>query len=171
MSTSVMPQRIDLGSHYASTVGHAVLNHKIEETPNKHNYRTVMGFFIPTWQRGLVWEETRQVNLVESLWRGIPIGTYTYNVSEEFGGRLDNILIDGQQRLNALQRYLDDEFKVFGHKWSELTKTDQRMFTSSRSFPCYVTRSENEQYLREYYDMTNFGGVAHTEDQRAVKGN
>jgi hypothetical protein len=37
----------------------------------------------------------------------------------------------------------------------------------SRHFSAYLTQSEDEAYLRGYYNMMNFGGTAHTEDQRA----
>jgi hypothetical protein len=38
----------------------------------------------------------------------------------------------------------------------------------SRHFHCFITKSTNEKYLREYYDMMNFGGTAHEESQRAT---
>ena len=80
----------------------------------------------------------------------------------------DGLLIDGQQRLRSLERYLDGEFPVFGYRWSEVTIVDRRFFEMSTIFACYVTETEDEDYLRSYYDMTNFGGTAHTEDQRAA---
>lgn len=37
----------------------------------------------------------------------------------------------------------------------------------STIFASYRTETVDEDYLRNYYNMTNFGGTAHTEDQRA----
>ncbi|WP_198014640.1 DUF262 domain-containing protein [Salipiger mucosus] len=127
--------------------------------------RTVMGLKLPTWQRPLVWTEEQNIRFLESLWLGLPVGTYSYNMVLD-GGALDGLLIDGQQRLNAIQRYLEDAFPVFGHRWSEVTKVDQRLFKLT-AFPSYCTQSSDEQYLRDYYNRMNFGGVAHTEEQRA----
>lgn len=164
-----MPNLLDLGSHMASAVGSPIHHFQsAEEYPNPCGYRHVMGYFLPTWQRGIVWDESRQIKLIESLWVGIPVGTFTFNRSKVYGGPLDNLLIDGQQRMHSLERYLTDSFPVFGRLWSGVSVVDKRMFAMSRQFHCYITNSEDEDYLRGYYDLMNFGGVAHTEDQRAT---
>lgn len=165
-----MPERVDLGRH-SNTVISLVLARKreIEEgsiVKNLHGYREILGFFLPSWQRGLVWSEAQKIALLESAWRGINIGTYTYNTAP-IGHALDNLLIDGQQRMSALEDYFNDAFPVFGYKWSEITEYDRRDFKNSIHFASYETRSEDEQYLRDYYNLTNFGGVAHKESDRA----
>lgn len=76
--------------------------------------RTVMGFVLPSWQRGLVWTEAQKIAFIESAWRGVPIGTYTYNEAP-IGSPLDYLLIDGQQRMNAIQEYIEGELQ-FGEK-------------------------------------------------------
>jgi hypothetical protein len=52
--------------------------------------------------------------------------------------------------------------------WSELSTPEQRAF-KSRHFHCYITKSHDDSYLRSYYDLMNFGGVAHEESQRATR--
>lgn len=169
MTNRVMPERVRLGNFCQSTVSLPMLNWREggEPTPNNHGYREVMGYFLPPWQRGLVWTKEQNVRLIESLWLGLSIGTYTFNRSNVFGGPLDNLLIDGQQRMNALQMYLEDRFPVFGYRWSEVTEVDRRLFEYSTHFNSYITETEDEQYLRDYYNMMNFGGVAHKESERA----
>lgn len=164
-----MPEPVRLGDHMQSTVGLPYHNWKENShpTPNNHGYREVMGYFLPTWQRGLVWSQDQKVKLIESLWLGLNIGTFTFNRSKKFGGPLDNILIDGQQRMWALQCYLSDEYPVFGYRWSETTEVDKRGLLWSRHFSCYITSSEDEAYLRNYYNMMNFGGTAHKESEQA----
>lgn len=167
--TRRMPDKKALGSHMATTVGSAI-HHWCRETPqaNPHGYRTVMGYFLPSWQRGLVWSREQQIGLIESLWHGLNIGTYTFNRPRKgYGGPYDNLLIDGQQRMFALQCYLENQFPVLGYYWHEVTDEDRRGFEFSRHFHCYITDSEDEAYLREYYNMMNFGGVAHKEGERA----
>ena len=107
------------------------------------------------------------IRLLESAWRGLNIGTYTINQSPNYDGPLDNLLIDGQQRLYALQCYFEDRFPVYGYRWSEVTEVDRRGFLMGRHFSSYITKTEDEQYLRDYYNLMNFGGVAHDEGQRA----
>jgi len=166
-SPRVMPERMRLGEYLQTTMLSPIHHWREDKTPNNHGYRTVMGYFMPTWQRGLVWTEAQQVKLIESAWLGLNIGTYTFNRSRNHGGPLDNLLIDGQQRLWAIQRYLSDEFPVFGCKWSEVTDADRRSFEFSRHFSSYITQSDDEEYLRSYYNTMNFGGTAHKEDERA----
>jgi hypothetical protein len=166
MANRVMPDRMDLGKHMASTVGSPIFNWTEKDHINPHGYREVMGYLLPPWQRPLVWTQEQNVKLIESLWLGLNIGTFTFNRAKR-GSPFDNLLIDGQQRMWAVQCYLSDEFPVFGYRWSETTIVDKRGFENSRHFHCYITESEDEQYLRSYYNMMNFGGTAHTEDQKA----
>ena len=161
-----MPNPVRLGQHMSSTAGSPIFNWREKQNPNHFGYREVMGYFLPPWQRGLVWTQDQKVKLIESLWLGLNIGTYTFN-RVGHGTKFDNLLIDGQQRMWALQCYLSDEFPVFGYRWSEITDADRRGFEFSRHFHCYITNSEDEEYLRSYYNMMNFGGTAHKEDERA----
>lgn len=171
MSDRKMPSRVDLGKQFASTMAHAMGQRRefIENplTANPHGLRTVMGFCLPSWQRGLVWTREQKVSFIESAWRGINLGTYTYNVAP-IGHPLDNLLIDGQQRMNAIECYLNDEFPVFGCLWSEVSKTDERVWSMTTIFGSYVTETTEESYLRSYYNLTNFGGTPHQPDQRAA---
>ena len=133
---------------------------------NPKGLRTIMGFLIPDWQRPLAWTTEQEIRFLESAWLGIPIGSFSYyqNGAEP---ELDGYLVDGQQRMHAIERYLEDAFPVFGHHWSELTKYDQREFKSSRTFASFTITEGDEQFLKDYYNLMNFGGTAHTEDQRA----
>lgn len=160
-----MPEHVRLGSHAMSTMafpmGHARGDHMIPS-----DMRAVMGFCLPVWQRGFVWSEAQKIAFIESAWKGLNLGTYTYNIAP-IGHPLDNLLIDGQQRMRAIECYLMDQFPVFGYHWSEVTEVDKRVWSMSTIFASYRTDTTDEKYLRDYYNMTNFGGTAHTKDQRA----
>ena len=168
--TRLMPERFHMGTNLSTTMSHAIGQwQRATENPdqeNPHNGSTIMGFVLPHWQRDSVWSEAQMVSFLESAWRGVPLGTYSYNRCD-LGLALDNLLIDGQQRMIALQRYLEDGFAVFGHRWSEVTVLDRRAFEYSTSFPCYETQSTDEQWLRDYYNRMNFGGTAHKKEERA----
>jgi hypothetical protein len=163
-----MPERYDFGRGGNTLIGMAMLNAK--EYANggslfKSADRVVMGYQLPSWQRGFVWTGDQMSKLIESIWLGIPIGTWSFNRNYDRPD-LDDLLIDGQQRLYAIERYLDDAFPVFGFKWSEVTRVDRRVFEGT-VFPSYITETDDEGYLRNYYNMMNFGGVAHKENERA----
>lgn len=171
MNERRMPKRLDLGKQFSSTMAQCMGQFKEwEKDPsgvNPHGFRSVMGFNLPPWQRDLVWTLEQKVSFIESAWRGINLGTYTYNQSD-IGDPLDNLLIDGQQRMNAIQCYLSDFFPVFGCRWSETTVVDKRVWGMTTIFGSYVTETKNEAYLRSYYDLTNFGGTAHKATERAT---
>jgi hypothetical protein len=164
MNTRKMPDRVQLGQSFNGPMMAATRFAKGDNFDNPEGLRTVLGWLLPPWQRGFVWTDDQCVSFIESIWRGIPLGTYTINMA--FGSRFDGWLIDGQQRMRALERYLADELPVFGYRWSEITEVDRRMF-GSFIWNYYETRSDDEVYLRSYYNLMNFGGTAHKEDERA----
>lgn len=164
---SVMPQHFKLGQHHHSALINAIGFYKDKvNLSNPEGLRTIMGFKVPKWQRPLVWTMRQKISLIESIWSGLNIGTYSYNVTPTPEHPLDLVLIDGQQRLFAIQEYIEDKFKVHGYLYSEITVFDRRRFGMSH-FSCYETHTEDEQYLKDYYNLTNFGGTAHKEEERA----
>lgn len=155
-------------------------DHFDEETKLAYpGQRWLMGYALPPFQRPLVWDEGRMVRFIESAVLGLHIGTYVFNTADRFpdvevGGQTvmditDQWLIDGQQRLTALEWFFSDRFQVFGMFWSEVGRMD-RLKLLRQPFTSFEISSNDPDYLRELYDRLNFGGVAHTPDQRAVKG-
>jgi hypothetical protein len=135
----------------------------------------LMGHVVPEFQRPVVWSEDQMIRFVESAAMGFNIGTWTYN---EIGPGVTDLpgrnhstslwIIDGQQRLTALDRFFDDKFPVFGKFWSEVGRSERAVFLRQRHFPAYKTCITDEFELRRLYDRMNFGGTAHTEEQRAL---
>ncbi len=160
----LMPDPVALGEQQAGVISF-IITVKRDEMFAPNGVRQVMGFNIPEWQRGITWSEAQQISFIESAWKGIPLGTFTYNDLIETS--LDGVLIDGQQRIYSIERYLNDEFEVFGYRWSDLTPIDHRAF-KNRHFSAYKTKSNDEEYLKSYYDLMNFGGVDHKPSERAV---
>lgn len=140
----------------------------------------VMGFSLPHFQRDRVWTLEQSVAFVNSARRGLPLGTYTYNVTsgkseamrkDETGRSYfvhDLLLIDGYQRLSSLQDFFDDVFPVDGMFWSGLDSIQRRVFLQGAHFPSYETSLTDEEKLKELYDLMNFGGTRHQEHERAV---
>lgn len=116
-------------------------------------------FVLPAFQRPPVWTLEQRVRFIESCWMGLPIGVFIWN--EAPGTRFDQWLLDGQQRVGAVLAYMADEFRVFGHLFSELTEVDHRIWGMTTSFPCRRTNLQDEVLLRDVYDRLAYGGTPH----------
>ena len=70
----------------------------------------------PEYQRGVVWTEAQQKRLIDSLFRGYKLPLiYLNEKKEEIAGFKNEGLeiIDGQQRLTAICRYVEGAFRLF----------------------------------------------------------
>ncbi len=176
---SVEPDRLPKPELRASVaqfgIGHLI--HRRADSEKKDYWKDdtaewLCGHRIPPFQRPAVWSQDQKVRFIESAWLGIHLGIYVVNRNDGWKNDrphpMDLWLIDGQQRLRALDDYLGDVFPVFGYKWSELNKLERRRFESI-PFAQATVHEANETKLRMLYDRLNFGGTPHTEDQRATK--
>jgi hypothetical protein len=136
----------------------------------------VMGFPLPSWQRGFVWTEAQQKRFILSIWNKGDLGSYLVNgwemSSAGIFNRFSNILQDGQQRLTTIERYVSDQLAVedcdgVPRYWRDLSKREQRRFGSVSFCKCEVTVWDEAQ-LRELYDLRNFSGTAHLDSERAA---
>lgn len=117
----------------------------------------------PDFQRGHVWDESKQIAFVEFMLRG---GKSAGNIYFNHPGWQSSykgvfVLVDGKQRLEAARRFLLDEFPVFGHVRSEF---QGRMPYSVGFKFCVNNLKTREQVLQWYLDL-NTGGVVHTSDE------
>lgn len=167
------PKPINLGSVSSSVIDACLarLRNATEEPESVLEAdRYAMGAPLPSWQREACWSQDQQIRLIESIWVGIPIGFYVINKEDEDDSGTprehSGVLIDGQQRMLALEAYFNNEFKVYGGYWRDVPLGLQRQFRRTH-FPYYETDIWDEEQLRDLYNRLNFGGVAHREDQRA----
>ncbi|WP_025562884.1 DUF262 domain-containing protein [Psychromonas sp. SP041] len=141
----------------------------------KENYpwatRFIGQFPLPSWQRGLVWTIEQNISFIESVYIGYDLGSIMINDYEHFRGSektvpLSDIIIDGQQRINALISYTNNEFKVLGFYWRELNRIEKRTFLE-REIGKKTVRCFDESKLKHVYNHLNFSGVQHKSDERA----
>ena len=81
----------------------------------------------PEYQRGVVWNEAQQKRLIDSLFRGFTLPLiYLHERKEEIAGftREGLEIIDGQQRLTAIHRYVEGAFRLFDPR----TENDKAKF-------------------------------------------
>lgn len=185
MSTSKMPQRLFEASEKNATLESLHMNLDNNEYSDYKDMffpgqNWLLGFAIPPFQRDLAWSREQEIKFVESAWLGFHLGTYVFNNAmdapmakvrpddkEKRYHKTDRWLIDGQQRLTALDHYWRNEFKVFGHYWDDLERIERRRFLNS-SFGCAELKIYDEHQLRVLYDRLNFGGTPHQEHERAL---
>lgn len=135
------------------------------------------GYVVPPFQRPLVWTPEQSRAFVESAWLGFHLGTIVVNDAsdglDEHGRflRCDKWLIDGQQRLTAINAYVADAFALFEgteheHRWSDLNISEKRRFGRIQ-IGISLLRTDDEERLRRLYNLMAYGGTPHAEDQRA----
>ncbi len=139
--------------------------------------RFVMGLPLAPWQRELKWGTEQSQRFITSAWTGVDLGKYVLTEMDLEPGadvvyrHLSNCVLDGQQRLHALEMYLSDKLAVPDAAgtptvYSELDVVEKRWF-GRRIFERGTVPLGGEQSLREFYDLMNFGGTAHEESERA----
>lgn len=116
------------------------------------------------FQRRRVWDDTKSSRLIESLLLNVPIPVCYFAELEE--GTYS--VIDGQQRLTAIYRFLKNEFALkslkirpdlIGKRFSQLDLTDKRLITS-RTIRCIVILKESNPNIRfDVFERLNSNSV------------
>lgn len=144
------------------TLGYILMENTGAErlAPLAEGERKLGWLVLPPFQRPAVWTLEQNTRLIESIWQGLPIGTWCYNRTENMLSPRDAWLLDGQQRLGAIRLYVAGAFPVMGFFYSELTDIDRRMFEMT-PFACLETNIDDATRLEEVYDRLAYGGTAH----------
>jgi hypothetical protein len=61
----------------------------------------------PIYQRDVVWSETKQIGLIDSIFRNFYIPPVIFAVTKDDEGEPVRICVDGKQRLTSIQKFLD----------------------------------------------------------------
>ncbi|MFN8490442.1 MAG: DUF262 domain-containing protein [Caldilineaceae bacterium] len=124
----------------------------------------------PPYQRGYVWDDGRASRLIESLLMNIPIPACYF--AEEEAGVLT--VIDGQQRLYSIWRFVRNHFKLKGlrtltqhngNAFKDLPEREQRLILG-RSIRCIVITQESHPEIRfEVFERLNTGMMQLTDQE------
>lgn len=146
--------------HYRIAVSLEDVVDQINNYEKKYNLEMV-----PDFQRGYVWTEDQQVAYVEYLLSGGNSGREIYFNMPYFMDFRDvskpMVLVDGLQRLTAIQRFYTDELRAFGLLRSE--------FEGHLSYRYCLYFNVNDlvsdrDVLKWYLEM-NSGGTVHTQEE------
>jgi hypothetical protein len=118
----------------------------------------------PVFQRGLVWTDEQAIRYVEYILRGGPSARVIYwNCSSWMMGFNTPIeLVDGQQRLNAVRRFLNSEFPAFGTLYKDF---EDRLNLTHADFTFAVNTLKTRKEVFEWYLCLNYGGTPHTKEE------
>ena len=121
-------------------------------------------YYVPEYQRELVWKNEVQSRFIESLLMGLPIPYLFLWQADE--GRLE--IVDGSQRMRTMLRFIDDELvltnldllpELKGFRYSDLERSRQRKF-GNRNVRGIVLDNSVEQVTRtEMFYRINTGGT------------
>lgn len=118
----------------------------------------------PDYQRDYVYDDKRASKLVESMLMGIPLPTVYF--SEEDDGSYS--VIDGQQRLTSIQRYLKNDFSLCsllelsdlnGQYYKDLGKQLQKRLKST-TIRTIVLLKQSQELKYEIFARLNQGSVS-----------
>lgn len=129
-------------------------------------------YIVPEYQRDLVWSLENKQNLIFAIMNGSPIGEfifsrYTVDTPKDFHHEWS--VIDGQQRINALREFVQNQFRdKDGRYYSEYSYREMvYLFEDFDNFSAVYIQDLSERDAVEIYISKNIGGVAHTEDELA----
>jgi len=124
----------------------------------------------PDYQRNYVWDEKRASLLVESILLNVPIPVIY--VAEDDDGAWD--VVDGLQRLSALSRYFNNEFKLKGLevlnelnglKYKDLNPKASRLLRNGILRLILIFKESHADIKYEIFMRLNRGAVKLTEQE------
>jgi hypothetical protein len=98
---------------------------------------------IPKFQRSYVWKDSQIKKLIDSIYKGFPIGSLlAYKTDQTRNGKPVIQLVDGLQRVTAISRYLDEPLK-----YAPIEGFIEESFAGAISEVLYSDRSESSRLL------------------------
>lgn len=126
--------------------------------------------FSPEYQRNYIWDNKKASLLVESILLNIPIPVIY--ASEEEDSRWN--IVDGLQRLNALRRFFDNNFKLNGLevlkelngiKYEDLNPKAKRMLNNGNLRVILIFNDSNPEIKYDIFMRLNTGSVKLNEQE------
>jgi hypothetical protein len=120
----------------------------------------------PSFQRRGAWDETRKSRLIESIIVNMPVPNITLAENKDHRGRF--IVIDGKQRLLAIQEFMQDGFRLRGLDlrpdlngltFSGLATADRESFENSTLRSTLIKNWQDENFLYATFYRLNVGSL------------
>ena len=149
--------------------GYALLN-RLTTTALSGLLHKVLYFGVdsdPEFQRGYVWTEQDEVNLIDSVFNDRDIGKFIF--LKYNWPRTDVDVLDGKQRLNALVRFTTSAFPYKGLYWHQLSRLDRQQFADHHIQYAEIDASNftEADKIRLFLNV-NVAGVPQSEDHLLI---
>ena len=114
----------------------------------------------PPYQRGLVWTLEQKQKLIDSILWGIALPAI-YLRDMGYGQMPWVEMVDGKQRLNAIQEFLEGKFEYEGEKFTDWPELNRRLFLQDNTIAVIIVKHTTDEEVVELYERLNFCGVPH----------
>ena len=135
----------------------------------------------PQYQRTPVWNEKKDQLLIDSILRGYDLPKFYLRVSVE---PYEHEVVDGQQRLRAIWRFLDDKYalgeksidipdfdNLTSKKWSELTSIQQDRIGKFELSVVIIEEASDLEIRQLFLRLQEGVSLIPTEKRNAMPGN
>lgn len=121
-------------------------------------------FFIPDYQREFIWKESNRSLFIESVLLGLPIPFMFFGNCES--GKIE--IIDGAQRIQTLNSFIGDEFKLSGLKklnqlnkfyYSDLSDSQQRKLKEKTLRIITLEENTPNSIRQDLFNRINTSGI------------
>lgn len=121
-------------------------------------------FFIPDYQREFIWKESNRSLFIESILLGLPIPFMFFGNCEN--GKIE--IIDGAQRIQTLNSFISDEFKLSGLKkldqlnkffYSDLSDSQQRKLKEKTLRIITLEENTPNSIRQDLFNRINTSGI------------
>lgn len=117
----------------------------------------------PDYQRGLVWSIHQEIALIDSIFKNVDIGKFTFIKRPFRENEPGYEVLDGKQRLNTLSRFATGKLKYNNRTYFELAPIDQYHF-KNYSISYAETDSLTPEQKYRYFLNLNTTGVPISKD-------
>jgi hypothetical protein len=121
----------------------------------------------PDFQRAHVWTEDKQIAFMEYLFRGGQVSNrllFNYPRWMSSGSTTDvMVLVDGKQRLEAMNKFKTNKLPIFGHTIDEWE--DGEIACRRVQITVFINDLVTRKELLKWYIDLNSGGVVHTNEE------
>ncbi len=111
----------------------------------------------PYFQRDLVWRELHKVDFIKTIIDGFPFPQIFIARGKIDVEKMTSIscIVDGQQRMNSINEYVQDKFEVYGKKFSEFTAKEKEVFLKYEVPIIDLDLSEDDPAIVEIFKRVN----------------
>lgn len=121
----------------------------------------------PEYQRNYLYSENKsekEVAVIDSVLKKYPLGLLYFNKLPD--GRLE--VLDGQQRITSLGRYLIGKFSVMKngdpYKFKTLNEDERQLFENTKLLVYICEGTETE--IKEWFEIINIGGIVLNDQEK-----